>query len=102
MITQYIIVNLGMSENFGTVDFDHLTFPTAMRIDYVRVYQPAGSKNIGCDPPNFPTSAYINEYVIVIWFLPDSDALAGTLTRTQIPILPPGKMTTSNLSRRTS
>ena len=54
-------MNLGMSKNFGTVDFDHLTFPTKMRVDYVRVYQPTGSKNIGCDPPEFPTAAYINE-----------------------------------------
>lgn len=56
-------MNLGMSKNFGTVDFDHLTFPTKMRVDYVRVYQATGSKNIGCDPPGFPTAAYIEEYV---------------------------------------
>ncbi|THH08340.1 hypothetical protein EW145_g2773 [Phellinidium pouzarii] len=59
----YILANLGMSENFGTVDLEHLTFPTSMRIDYIRVYQRSDSKNIGCDPPGYPTAAYINEYI---------------------------------------
>ncbi|KAL1680245.1 glycoside hydrolase family 16 protein [Schizophyllum commune] len=35
----YLIVNLGISPNFGYIDFDHLTFPTTMSIDYIRVYQ---------------------------------------------------------------
>jgi len=59
----YILANLGMSTNFGTVDLEHLTFPAVMRIDYIRVYQQSGSINIGCDPPDFPTQAYINEYL---------------------------------------
>ncbi|KAJ6604495.1 beta-glucan synthesis-associated protein [Mycena vulgaris] len=59
----YIIANLGMSENFGVVDFEHLTFPSVMRIDYVRVYQPKNAINIGCDPAGFPTAAYIDEYL---------------------------------------
>ncbi|EIN14050.1 beta-glucan synthesis-associated protein [Punctularia strigosozonata HHB-11173 SS5] len=59
----YIIANLGMSTNFGTVDLAHLTFPTTMKIDYIRVYQPQGSTNIGCDPPDFPTAAYIEQYI---------------------------------------
>jgi len=58
----YIIFNLGMSENFGTVDLEHLTFPTSMHVDYVRVYQLADAINIGCDPEDFPTEAYINQY----------------------------------------
>ncbi|KAI5897239.1 concanavalin A-like lectin/glucanase [Schizophyllum commune H4-8] len=58
----YLIMNLGMSENFGEVDLDHLTFPTTMSIDYVRVYQPSDKINIGCDPPGFPTSAYIDQF----------------------------------------
>jgi hypothetical protein len=60
---QYIIINLGMSENFGLVDLEHLPFPVHMRVDYVRVYQPKGEENIDCDPPDFPTQAYINRYV---------------------------------------
>ncbi|KAJ7786147.1 glycoside hydrolase family 16 protein, partial [Mycena metata] len=59
----YIIANLGMSENFGVVDFEHLTFPAVMRVDYIRVYQPKDAINIGCDPAAFPTQAYINEYL---------------------------------------
>ncbi|KAJ7705330.1 beta-glucan synthesis-associated protein [Mycena rosella] len=59
----YILANLGMSENFGTVDLEHLTFPTTLRLDYVRVYQYSDSINIGCDPPEFPTAAYIETYL---------------------------------------
>jgi beta-glucan synthesis-associated protein KRE6 len=61
----YIIVNLGMSRNFGNVDLEHLTFPTRMFVDWIRVYQPSDSINVGCDPPDFPTQAYINQYVYV-------------------------------------
>lgn len=52
-----------MSRNFGTVDLDHLIFPTSMKIDYIRVYQDPNAKNVGCDPEDFPTQAYINQYV---------------------------------------
>ncbi|KAL0952798.1 hypothetical protein HGRIS_007023 [Hohenbuehelia grisea] len=58
----YIIANLGFSMNFGAIDFDHLTFPTTMSVDYIRVYQRRGAKNIGCDPADFPTAAYIETY----------------------------------------
>ncbi|KAJ3803416.1 beta-glucan synthesis-associated [Lentinula aff. detonsa] len=55
----YILANLGMSTNFGNVDLEHLTFPTSMAIDWVRVYQPKDAINIGCDPKDFPTAAYV-------------------------------------------
>ena len=42
-----MILNLGMSQNFGTVDLVDLTFPANMYIDYVRVYQRKNAKNIG-------------------------------------------------------
>ncbi|KAJ7363796.1 glycoside hydrolase family 16 protein [Mycena albidolilacea] len=58
----YILANLGMSTNFGTVDLEHLTFPTTLSLDYVRVYQYADAVNIGCDPADFPTADYINTY----------------------------------------
>jgi len=51
-----------MSEGFGFVDLQHLPFPAHMKIDYIRVYQPAGEENIGCDPQDFPTQDYINQY----------------------------------------
>ncbi|KAI9574771.1 glycoside hydrolase family 16 protein [Boletus coccyginus] len=59
----YIIVNLGMSTNFGVVDLDHLPFPAHMRIDYIRVYQPRNARNIGCNPKGFPTAEYINAHI---------------------------------------
>ncbi|KAH7930678.1 glycoside hydrolase family 16 protein [Leucogyrophana mollusca] len=58
----YLIMNLGMSTNFGKVDLEHLPFPVHMRVDYIRVYQPSNARNIGCDPKDFPTEAYINAY----------------------------------------
>ena len=60
---QYIIANLGISEGFGDIDFQNLTFPSTMQIDYIRVYQRKDSINIGCDPKDYPTSAYISTYV---------------------------------------
>ncbi|KAI0041791.1 glycoside hydrolase family 16 protein [Auriscalpium vulgare] len=59
----YIIANLGISQQFGFVDFDHLTFPATMKVDYIRVYQHKDQINIGCDPPQFPTAAYIDQYL---------------------------------------
>ncbi|KZT69160.1 glycoside hydrolase family 16 protein [Daedalea quercina L-15889] len=58
----YLIMNLGISEKFGFVDYAHLPFPSTMRVDWVRVYQDPDNKNWGCDPDGFPTAAYINEY----------------------------------------
>ncbi|KAI1791140.1 glycoside hydrolase family 16 protein [Ganoderma leucocontextum] len=58
----YLIMNLGISESFGAVQYDELTFPSTMRIDWIRVYQDPNAVNIGCDPPDFPTAAYIEQY----------------------------------------
>ena len=62
---QYIIMNLGFSLNFGWIGFNTVTLPTAMLVDYVRVYQPKDAHNIGCDPPDFPTAAYIDTCVLL-------------------------------------
>ncbi|KZS95716.1 glycoside hydrolase family 16 protein [Sistotremastrum niveocremeum HHB9708] len=59
----YLLANLGMSRNFGNVDLEHLRFPTSMLVDWIRVYQPPDAINIGCDPDDFPTQAYINQYL---------------------------------------
>lgn len=40
-----LIAAHSMSENFGFVDLDNLVFPSKMRVDYVRVYQPEGWQN---------------------------------------------------------
>ncbi|KAK0454778.1 glycoside hydrolase family 16 protein [Armillaria borealis] len=58
----YLIANLGISYNFGVVDVDHLTFPAVMSVDYIRVYQDPDNINIGCNPADFPTAAYIEIY----------------------------------------
>ncbi|KAI0778299.1 glycoside hydrolase family 16 protein [Trametes elegans] len=58
----YLIMNLGMSPNFGAIDFDHLIFPTKMTVDWIRVYQDPDLINIGCDPDDFPTRAYIEQF----------------------------------------
>ena len=63
---QYLIANLGLSNSFGKVDLEHLTFPTTMRIDWIRVYQPTDAINIGCDHVDFPTEAYINQCVLFL------------------------------------
>jgi beta-glucan synthesis-associated protein KRE6 len=55
-------MNLGLSHNFGPIDLEELVFPSLLKIDYVRVYQPRGRINYGCDPKDFPTTAYINRY----------------------------------------
>ncbi|BGP16403.1 hypothetical protein JCM10213v2_004405 [Rhodosporidiobolus nylandii] len=53
-----INLNLAISQAFQTPNWANLTFPGTFRIDYVRVYQ-KGSPKVGCDPPDYPTSAYI-------------------------------------------
>ena len=60
---QYLIMNLGISENFGFVDYDNLVFPATMRVDWIRVYQDPNNINVGCDPDAFPTKAYIETFV---------------------------------------
>ncbi|KZP15522.1 glycoside hydrolase family 16 protein [Athelia psychrophila] len=58
----YLLMNLGQSTDFGTVDTKDMPYPVTMSVDYIRVYQPKDSHNIGCDPPDFPTAAYIKQY----------------------------------------
>ncbi|GAA5850463.1 hypothetical protein JCM8547_001883 [Rhodosporidiobolus lusitaniae] len=53
-----INLNLALSNAFQTPNWENLTFPGTFRVDYVRVYQ-KGEPNIGCDPPDYPTAAYI-------------------------------------------
>lgn len=58
-------MNLGLAPHFQLQDYKHLQFPAKMYIDYVRVYQREGVKNgVTCNPPNRPTSDYIQKSVI--------------------------------------
>ncbi|KAI9778985.1 MAG: hypothetical protein M1839_007796 [Geoglossum umbratile] len=54
-----IVLNLGISNAWTWIDWDNLTFPTTMSIDYVRWYQKQGKFSVTCDPPDFPTTDYI-------------------------------------------
>ena len=49
--------------NFARIDMDKIIFPATMSVDYIRVYQPKDSINIGCDPKDFPTARYIETLV---------------------------------------
>jgi hypothetical protein len=99
---QYIIMNLGMSTNFGPVDLEHLPFPVHMRVDYIRVYQPSNARNVGCDPKDFPTADYINTYVSCpLELTKRCSYLLGTLRHILIQTLPRGRTTLNNLFPRT-
>lgn len=39
-----------------------MEFPAEMLVDYVRVYQRKAQMNVGCDPQNYPTMAYIAKH----------------------------------------
>ncbi|KZV77994.1 beta-glucan synthesis-associated [Exidia glandulosa HHB12029] len=64
-----IILNLGASQTFQT--FDDATLysfmPAELLIDYVRVYQRTDAPDtaVGCDPPDYPTSDYIQRHLDV-------------------------------------
>lgn len=58
-----MVLNLGMSHNWQTIDFTTMEFPAIMLVDYVRVYQRSGHTNIGCNPPDYPTADYISQHL---------------------------------------
>lgn len=81
---QYLIANLGLSKNFGVISPDLVNlWPVHLEIDYIRVYresslcgnphalqpltlalsqEPTGTRNIGCDPVDYPTGDYILDH----------------------------------------
>ncbi|KAI5969799.1 hypothetical protein CANMA_001173 [Candida margitis] len=58
-----IIMNLGISNSWAYIDWPSLVFPSKMRVDYVRVYQPEDAVNVGCDPQDYPTYDYIQDHL---------------------------------------
>ncbi|KAI6157069.1 glycoside hydrolase family 16 protein [Pisolithus tinctorius] len=58
-----IVLNLGLSPGWQSINMSTLSFPAEMRVDYVRVYQRRGETNIGCSPPDFPTEDYIKRHM---------------------------------------
>ena len=58
-----------------------------MLIDWVRIYQPSNKVNYGCDPKEFPTSAYIEALVLFTNVCETfTDTLAALTMSTQTPI----------------
>ncbi|KAE8271373.1 hypothetical protein A4X09_0g983 [Tilletia walkeri] len=60
-----IIMNLAISSAWSQPNWENLTFPAIMSIDYIRLYAPATADPniaISCDPPNAPTTDYINRH----------------------------------------
>ncbi|KAL0059726.1 hypothetical protein AAF712_013522 [Marasmius tenuissimus] len=58
-----MILNMGISKNWGAIDFDTLIFPAEMQFDYIRIYQREGHTNIGCNPKDYPTMDYIQRHL---------------------------------------
>lgn len=59
-----IIMNFGMSNSFSKLFLANLAplLPATMRLDYVRIYQEEGQESVTCDPPGYPTTAYIKRH----------------------------------------
>ncbi|KAK2077814.1 hypothetical protein QBZ16_004662 [Prototheca wickerhamii] len=55
----YLVMNLGMSNDFTPVDLYNLPFPSTFNIDYVRVYQAPNAINVGCSPDAYPTQQWL-------------------------------------------
>ncbi|KAJ3494568.1 hypothetical protein NLJ89_g10781 [Agrocybe chaxingu] len=58
-----IVLNLGISPNWQTIDTSTMMFPAELKFDYVRVYQRKGQINVGCNPKDYPTTEYINNHM---------------------------------------
>ncbi|GFZ52315.1 Beta-glucan synthesis-associated protein KRE6, partial [Saitozyma sp. JCM 24511] len=56
-----MVINFGMSTSFQSVNFNQLTWPAQLLVDYVRVYQRSDGQ-VGCDPPDRPTADYISRH----------------------------------------
>ncbi|KAK0528210.1 beta-glucan synthesis-associated protein [Tilletia horrida] len=65
-----IIMNLGISSGFQQINWNPLTgvnFPAVMLFDYVRLYQQPNQQKLSCDPPDHPTSNYINSHLDIYY-----------------------------------
>lgn len=58
-----LILNLGISMAWTTIEWANIVFPVEFQIDYVRVYQPPGRTKLTCDPQDYPTIDYINKHI---------------------------------------
>lgn len=59
-----LILNLGISNSWTWIDWEHMKFPAVMRVDYVRWYQKKDEdKLVTCDPPGYETTSYIKKHM---------------------------------------
>ncbi|BGP42176.1 hypothetical protein JCM10450v2_006266 [Rhodotorula kratochvilovae] len=58
-----VILNLGISDSFQTINYEELVLPGTMLVDYVRVFQRENAVNVGCDPKEMPTANYIEKHM---------------------------------------
>ena len=60
-----VVMNFGMSTGFSALNLTGIatTLPATMRFDYVRIYQPAGSTSVTCDPSGYETTEYIENHI---------------------------------------
>ncbi|KDN53226.1 glycoside hydrolase family 16 protein [Tilletiaria anomala UBC 951] len=80
----YIILNLGISRNFVSIDWENLEFPAHMYVDYVRVWQDPSKIAVGCDR-EYGTAAYIEKHLeaytnpnLTTWQRPRSEGGYGS------------------------
>lgn len=59
-----MVLNLGFSASWSQILLPDLLFPTVMHVDYVRVYQKAGSESTTCDPEGYETTGYIEQHPV--------------------------------------
>lgn len=58
-----IIMNLGVSNSWAYIDWASINFPSHMRVDSIRIYQPPDEINMTCDPEDYPTYNYIEDHL---------------------------------------
>jgi beta-glucanase (GH16 family) len=71
-----IILNLGVSNNWAYIDWPSILFPSMLRIDYVRLYQPSDAVDVTCDPSSHPTYDYIMDHRAA-YFNPNATSWTG-------------------------
>ncbi|EEB99527.1 hypothetical protein MPER_00781, partial [Moniliophthora perniciosa FA553] len=71
MEPMYLLANLGMSHNFGDVDFENLRLPVSMYVDYIRVYQPTDAIILGVTR-GVPEESYMTRN-IALWKCNNAD-----------------------------
>lgn len=59
-----IVMNFGVSNNWAYIDWPTMMFPSHVRVDNIRIYQPEDEINVTCDPDDYPTVDYIEAHKV--------------------------------------